>query len=76
MKNLDERKKKKTLKNSFYTYELNINDRITFLDDFVDTNSHNFAASLHKKKLISKNRCLHNYKSECHQKYSCYKKHE
>ena len=51
-----------------FTHELNVNNKIPFLDVLIDTNGHNFETSTYKKP-TSINSCLINYKSECPFRY-------
>ena len=51
-----------------FTHELNVNNKIPFLDVLIDTNGFKFETSTYKKP-TSINSCLINYKSECPFRY-------
>lgn len=62
---------KETFENNlilYFIYELNINNKIPFLNILFDMNTHNSSALL-SKRLINKKLCLLNCKSEYLHKY-------
>ena len=67
---------KSTLQDTFqkisvlnFTHELNKNNKISFLDNFMDTNNNNNFTTATYKKLNNNNSCTLSFKSECSFRY-------